>query len=256
MKWPQSLTLIRHATSQYNQMKKDLDKDPLHQEFVRLFEADPTSSVCIAHAILLIEKYALKCSDFDTPLDDAGFEMARITSHNLKKMVTKPDVVFVSPYLRTMQTFEVLKEGCPDLRGIPVVEEERIREQEHGLAGLYNNWRAFHVMNPDQKKLFDMMGPYWYQYPQGESVPILRERNRSWITTLIREYAGKRVLAITHHLTILACRAQLERFGSREFIRLDHEEKPLNCGVTIYKGDHSQGKNGKLVLQTYNAKLY
>jgi broad specificity phosphatase PhoE len=76
-----------------------------------------------------------------------------------------------------------------------------------------------------------------------------------WVNTLIREYAGKRVLAVTHHLTILAIRAQLERLGPEEFIALDRNEKPINCGVTIYRGDPNQGEDGRLILAQYNQKL-
>jgi hypothetical protein len=47
-------------------------------------------------------------------------------------------------------------------------------------------------------------------------------------------------------------RANLERLSSEEFIRLDEEEKPRNCGVTIYRGNPHRGANGKLELECYN----
>lgn len=61
---------------------------------------------------------------------------------------------------------------------------------------------------------------------------------------------------ITHHLSILSIRADLERLSADEFIRLDKEEKPINLGVTLYKGDPNQGTDGKLILEAYNVKLY
>jgi broad specificity phosphatase PhoE len=76
------------------------------------------------------------------------------------------------------------------------------------------------------------------------------------IGTLIREYAGKNMLMVTHHLTILSIRANLERLTPDEFIRLDQEEKPVNCGVTVYTGNSTVGKDGKLILDRYNQKLY
>ena len=42
----------------------------------------------------------------------------------------------------------------------------------------------------------------------------------------------------------------------KEFERLDHEEKPINAGVTIYRGKPDQGGNGRLVLEAYNLNLY
>jgi IS5 family transposase len=61
---------------------------------------------------------------------------------------------------------------------------------------------------------------------------------------------------VTHHLTILSFRANYERLSPEEFIRLDEHEKPVNCGITVYRGDPNQGKDGKLVLQIYNKKFY
>jgi hypothetical protein len=63
-------------------------------------------------------------------------------------------------------------------------------------------------------------------------------------------------MAVTHHLSILALRANLERFGAPEFQRLDNEEKPINCGVTIYRGNPNAGEDGHLELDRYNQKLY
>ena len=85
---------------------------------------------------------------------------------------------------------------------------------------------------------------------------MVRERVRSFQNMLVREYAGAHVWVISHHLTKLAIRANLERLPPEEFIRIDRDEKPINCGVTIYKGDPGQGKDGKLVLEEYNLKLY
>ena len=63
-------------------------------------------------------------------------------------------------------------------------------------------------------------------------------------------------MVVTHHLTILSMRANFERLDAAEFQRLDREEKPINCGVTLYKGRPYAGENGKLVLEAYNKKYY
>lgn len=256
LKWPESLVLIRHAPSAYNMMKEERAEDSIYRHFVEKFERNPASPVTRDLAEEVREKFALKVSDFDTPLHPKGAAMATKMARELSRIVELPDVIFVSPYRRTLDTLAAAIEGWPELQDVQTYEEERIREQEHGLATLYNDWRVFHTLHPDQRVFFNQAGQYWYQYPQGESVPMVRERNRSWITTIIREYAGKRVMAFTHHLTILSTRAQLERFDSKRFMDLDNSNKPINCGVTIYQADHSKGKNGKLVLKDYNLRLY
>jgi len=112
------------------------------------------------------------------------------------------------------------------------------------------------LLVPGQEQLYEAQGKYWYRLPQGENVPDVRDRWRSVQNTLVREYAEQDVLIVTHHLSILALRANLEGFDDKEFIRLDDHEKPVNCGVTVFRGHPDQGSDGKLVMETYNEQLY
>jgi broad specificity phosphatase PhoE len=121
---------------------------------------------------------------------------------------------------------------------------------------LYNDRRIFCAFHPEQYVLREREGAYWYRYPQGENVPDVRRRNHDWLGMLIRDFAGKKVLTVTHHLSILALRANLERWGADQFLEMDEKEKPINCGVTEYRGDPTKGANGHLVLKYYNRKLY
>jgi len=255
MKWPLSVMLIRHDTSAYNILKNQKEQDPLYQEFLAAFDgnADPVYLLSLAQRVK--NKFALKVGDANTPLADEEGYQAYQTGVALSNTET-PDAIFVSPYKRTRLTLEHLTRGWPALTDVKTYTEERIREQGHGLALLYSDWRVFHVLHPEQKALYELEGRYWYQYPQGENIPNVRDRNRLWFDTLIRDFAGKRVLVITHHLNILAIRANLERFGEEEFLRLDNQEKPINCGVTTYRGIPNQGKDGRLVLESYNVKHY
>lgn len=200
--------------------------------------------------------FRLDVGDHDTPLAESTEQHAKTVGERLKDLIKTPDIIFVSPYLRTRMTLAKLTEGWPELQDIKTMEEERIREQDHGLTLIYNDWRIFNVSHPEQMELRKIQGEYWYRYPQGENVPDVRERLRSWLGTLTREFANQNILAVTHHLTILSLRANLERLDANEFIRLDREEKPINNGVTIYRADPTQGKDGKLVLYAYNLKLY
>ena len=110
-------------------------------------------------------------------------------------------------------------------------------------------------MYPDQKDLHQIDGSYWYQWPQGERVPEVRDRIRSWMTTLTRDFCGKRILAVTHHLAKLSVRANFERWDANEFQRIDREDRPINCGVTKYAGLPHIGKNGKFAMEYYNADM-
>ena len=254
MKWPSSITLIRHDISAYNILKDKRVNDPLYKDFLASRKDKKNYEETKLLALLVMQKFALGIGDADTPLANEGVQAYKTGLVLSSGKV--PDVVFVSPYKRAMFTLGKLIGGWPALAKAKTYEEERIREQEHGLALLYNDWKVFHALHPDQEALYELEGPYWYRYPQGENVPDVRDRNRSWLSTLTRDFAEKDVFVVTHHLNILAMRANLERLSAQDFIFLDKREKPINCGVTVYRGHPDQGKDGKLVLESYNVKHY
>ncbi|MFZ2038819.1 MAG: phosphoglycerate mutase family protein [Minisyncoccia bacterium] len=155
-------------------MKKNC---PVYQKFLYEFENDPTSEVTIALAKEVQKKWTLGTGDADTALIDSEAKKAEEVGRALRCEYDGkiPHIIFVSPYRRTRLTLEGLKRGWPELNEVKTIEEERIREQGHGLSLIYSDWRVFHTLHPDQRILFGLEGPYWYCYPQGENVPLVRE---------------------------------------------------------------------------------
>lgn len=281
MKWPSSLTLIRHAESEYNTVKKQCATFPEWAEFNQIFNRtyihekkgrkdllrfeedvfegrwpDPRL-VELARIVHRKIRAIFSYSDIETPLSEEGHRQAKATGeHFHASHHPVPDVVHVSPALRVHQTYDDIASQWPALKDAPMIEEERIREQEHGLATLYGNWKIFMTLNPIIALLRAKEDSYFFRYPNAESVCNVRERTRDYKSMLIREYAGEDVMAFAHHLTILATRADLERWDHKRFIEADEKEKPLNCGVTVYRGHPELGKNGKLVLEQYNKIHY
>ena len=258
MKWPELMLLIRHDVSAYNVLKGKKAESTLYQEFLREFGANPDSERTLILAKEVQAEFSLGVGDALTPLEDGEAKRAMEVGAGLyEKYKDKlPHMIFVSPYERTKITLAGVIRGWPGLESVRVIEDERIREQEHGLSLLYNDWRVFHAIHPEQGKLYKLEGRYWYRFPQGENVPDVRARNRSWINSVVRDFAGKRVMAVTHHLNILGIRANLERWGALEFLRVDEEDKPINCGVTAYRGSPNEGRDGHLLLDYYNRCLY
>ena len=261
MKWPVKLIIVRHGQSQFNSLKPQKDQDPRYQEFKALYEqckrknfAHSANAVGLAQQ--LQEKYAMGISDERTPLTPTGHKQAYKTGRALSRLLTTPDVVFVSPYLRTQQTLQGIVKGWPRLAGVKTIPDERIRERNIGLLEIYNDWRILNILNPDQGRLQTVQGEFYYRYPQGESIADVQFRNRQWFQTLTREFSGKTVLVVTHHLTLLSIRSLLERWTPKKFIHVDHHEKPRNCSVTIYREDPKQGTDGKLCLEAYNQIFY
>lgn len=255
MKWPASVTLIRHDVSAYNELKKIKENHPDFLKFKAAFERNPGSKATKLLACKAWEVIRLSHGDHDTPLASGTAQIAKATGFVFRASPV-PDVIFVSPYKRTLETLKRIQEGWPESKGAKVVEDERIREQEHGLGLIYNDWMIFQALHPEQRLLHKIEGRYWYRHPQGENVPDVRLRVRSWMSSMMRDFAGLHVLAVTHHLCILAMRANFERLGAEEFLRLDTHEKPVNCGVTRYEGNPREGKDGRLNLAYYNRKFY
>lgn len=259
MKWPNTVTIIRHGESAYNELKSRKEADPLYQEFMAAYEnrrQDPDAARDLANELLDDKRFILGVGDHDTPLTERGEEQAQAAGVRLGDIIDLPDVIFVSPYLRTHQTLARMAMGWPDLQEVKTVEEERIREQEHGLTQLYNDWRIFNVMHPEQEGLRAAQGSYWYRYPQGENVPDMRERHRSIVNTFTRDYSGQNILMVGHHLSILSFIANIERMSAEGFEYLDKNYKPVNCGATIWDGNPHAGQDGKLELRVYNEQLY
>lgn len=257
MKWPMELLLVRHAESAYNAQKRKKKVDPEYVRFRALLKSNPSDPELQSLARTLRKRHFLGYSDWEMPITPRGELQARITGRKLRESETSPpDVIFVSPYVRTEQTFALMQEEWPALKESTAYREERIREKDIGLALLYNDWPLYVQAHPGQGELETLLGQYHYRPLNGENIPDVRLRNLSWISTLTREFPGKRVMAITHHLTILATRANFERLGQEEFLRLDHREKPVNCGVTRYVGRPELGSQGHLVLQEYNHQYY
>lgn len=260
LKWPRRVTFIRHAPSVYNEQRAKRRQDPEYRAFVELYHQDPASVRCQSTANRLMPKWCQQTGDHQTPLSDMSRHVAVKTGRNLSQQRNNklPDVVFVSTFLRTQQTLEAMIEGWPELGTVEKVTDERLREQEHGLVAVYGSREIMLTLEPLQRSLFALTGAYNFRYPQGESVADVNRRTHSFSEMLIREYADCDVLVVAHHLTILSFRANLERWSPDEFIRVDEEEKPINCGVTVYEGVPDIGRRGegKLNLVQYNQRLY
>ena len=264
MKWPSSFTFIRHGQSVFNANKIQRLQHPLYQEFIRQAQEELRVATTMDWPSDSLKELAKRVTpiantqhtDYNAPLTVEGIRQAKVTGNQLKQQIPLPDIVYVSPYLRTKQTFESLSGAWSELKNCRMVLEERIREQEHGMSNLYNDPKLFGVFHPDQGLLSKKEGPYHYRFLNGESQADVRDRVRSFMSTVIREHAEENVLVVSHHLTLLSIRANLERWTPEQFMEFDQHQRPINCGVTMYNGRPEIGKEGKLVLERYNQKLY
>ena len=83
MKWPFSLTLVRHGQSAYNILKNKKSQDGDYQTFLREFKRNPQSEETKYLTDFLLAKHRFDVGDFNTPLTEEGLRQSYITGQNL-----------------------------------------------------------------------------------------------------------------------------------------------------------------------------
>lgn len=275
-KWPDSLTLIRHGQSEANILEHRFGdeelkhfKEKFQQEFAKLdivaiTEKSFPSEELLEMAKKVLQMFAPKYSDFDTALSPRGKEQATLTGEKLAENIPKPSLIYVSPYHRTRQTLEGLMEGWPELEGVKVIEDERLREREHGKVAIYGMRELFFVFNPQYALLFKLGSEYDYRHDGGESLLDVKERVRSFMKTRIHRESSetdgpRNIMLVTHGLVKMATRAYLENWDREKYLTEQRNNSPYNCGVTVYKSvEPQQGRayRDNIALDKYNMKLY
>lgn len=270
MKWPRRITLVRHGNSKFNEMKESQKRDPKYQRFVELFERemapekfqhwiDSWPDYCVSKELLdmakhLLRKYRLDFGNRDTPLTELGWQEAQNLGKLLKTKIPLPDVALVSPYLRTRQTLYGIILGWPELVNVRMETEPLVREIDTGISNLFGNWRIMETFFPEQRFLYLKEGEYDYRYPQGENNPDVERRSRDLSSKLIREFRGKEVLIVSHHMTILSFVSIQARWTPEQFMESNKRNPIKNCSYTIFECDAKAGKDGqgKLALKAFN----
>lgn len=153
----------------------------------------------------LDESAFCRIPDHSMALTAAGEDQARAAGDRLRPVLGTGLIdVFVSPYRRTWQTFDLL--GLDD-RIRRVREEPRLREQDWG-----NLQQQEHQVRQRQER--DAFGHFFYRLDSGESGSDVYDRVTGFLSTLTAAGAADRngpdrtVLLVTHGLTLrLACMA-------------------------------------------------
>ena len=228
-KWPSFLAVMRHAESLATERRRHLEQ--INSGDVHL---------------------GLDMRDVDVPLTPEGREHARLTGRRLNEWGPF-DVLYVSPYMRTLQTAEVVLGEL--LRRPAVIKEERLREKEWGvLEGLTKH--GIRLRHPDEHERRKRVGKYFYRPPGGESYADVNLRVHSVIGTLVREHPGLRVLVITHQVVLLSFRKLLERMDEEDILTLDRQDEARPASLLVYELGERDGRKGVLVRRHWNLVLY
>eukprot|EP00741_Cyanophora_paradoxa_P022946 tig00021531_g22166.t1 len=186
---PKHITLIRHGESEANVNWSILEREPDHQIHIT----------------------------------ERGRLQAREAGRALKARIgNQPVAFFVSPYRRTVETFECIAEAFdPSL--LCVRFEPRIREQDWG------NFQERDVI-AKAKRDRSKFGSFYYRFPNGESGADVYDRVSTLLETLYRDFRNpafpRELIIVTHGLTL---RLFLMRWFHMSVEEFEASENPENC---------------------------
>src|SRR5204863_2633744 len=89
---------------------------------------------------------------------------------------------------------------------------------------------------PAEWKRLQREGHYYYRAPGGESYPDVALRIHSFLSSMRQNFAGRKLLVITHGNAIWAFRRLLERLDepSLRELQQDPAHEVRNCAVLVY----------------------
>jgi len=224
-KWPDLLVILRHGQSERNVAKEQA-------------KASGNANV-----------WGSTVRDVDTPLTPLGVQQAIETGKFLRDRTTF-DVIFSSPYMRTMQTAQHIAEQFATAPQIML--EERVREIEFGILDGFTH-QGIKERYPEEWARREREGKYWYRPPGGESRPDVALRVHSFLGALTRDFRQNKVLVVCHSVVVLIFRRLLERWDEAKYLEVDQEDDVLNCGITTYRYN---GAEHRLQLDGYNSICY
>jgi broad specificity phosphatase PhoE len=127
-------------------------------------------------------------------LTETGRKQAEETARFLQKTIKGRSVLYSSPYLRTMETAKAIHRLMP--ADCPFFENPLLREWE--LGNLYD----FANRTPEAKKEFKAAGPFYFRYPNGESLADVYLRSTLFMQTIVQRLQQQQrydnLIIVTH----------------------------------------------------------
>jgi len=197
----------------------------------------PKRIILVRHGESLGNKYPSTYFDVPDnliPLTDKGRREAREAGESLKQLIGNETVSFyVSPFLRTAQTFEEMIKAF-DRGQYWVRYEPRIREQEWGFLPGKESFEEARAKRQH-------VGRFFFRFQGGESGADVYDRVTSFLHTLFREFDSKggqmdNVILVSHGFT---CRVFIMRYFHYSYQEMESWENLRNCEYVILEKNKS-----------------
>ena len=140
--------------------------------------------------------------------------------------------MLTSPFVRAQQTVDTVAAAL-GLRKADLQADERLREKEFGVLDRYTK-HGIAEKFPELATQRARVGKFYFRPPGGESWCDVILRLRSVVEELRRDYAGRRVLIVSHQVVVNCFRYLLEKMDEQTILEIDRRGDVPNCGVTEY----------------------
>jgi len=184
-----------------------------------------TRIIFVRHGVTELNDRGVIQGAAKTPLTELGRRQAVAAARALE--VFSPTALYSSPYVRAMQTAEIIGERL----GLAVVESTRLREQ--GLSGWEGRvWQDIAAADPPIAKRRDSEG-WWFCPPGGEPRLRVRHRMLAFVGEMTERHNDETVIAVTHAGALyFLVHALLDKIPiGRTHIRTS------NCGFSVVEAD-------------------
>lgn len=164
--------------------------------------------------------------DWKIPLTALGTLQSREAGMIISRAIGFGELgVYVSPFLRTRQTWENMSVNIDEYAIKFVKEDPRIREQEWGHLRAAEEYDAI-----DAER--DAYGPFFYRIPDGESGADVYDRCTGFLNTLYRDFENpdfpRNVLIVTHGFTMRVLLMRWFHYTVEYFHQMDNSK---NCQI-------------------------
>ncbi|TMR94287.1 histidine phosphatase family protein [Nonomuraea basaltis] len=144
-----------------------------------------------------------------------------------------PELVWCSPYLRALDTWELAQQAW-GVDPLPVTVDERLRDQESGAFAHYN-LAAIKERFPEEVARREAAGAYAFRPPGGESLGDVVTRLRDFLGDLDGRADGRRVLIVAHDSVVLGLRHVIAGSPDPELAAVLEFAPVLNASISVWR---------------------
>ncbi|MEZ0066060.1 putative phosphoglycerate mutase [Streptacidiphilus sp. MAP12-20] len=225
---------------------------PLTLTAVRHGQSTANAAFHAAEAVGALD-VGISCRDADLSLTTLGRDEARALGRWLATRDGDglPQSLWVSPYLRTQETAELVVEEL-DRAGLPLPElctDERLRDRELGVLEMLTS-AAIELRHPAEAARRRLLGELRWRPPGGESHSDVALRLRSALRDLYEAEGNRRVLIVAHDAVVLLLRHIIDDLQEGELMDLARTGAVSNTSVTRWIRD----AKGALTLDRWNVR--